>query len=122
MTLVPFELAFPLSAALAVFGLGLVVWLSNKWSSGNVLFAQVAFTLALWTSVDWFRALEPSALPVQVIVWRMLFYLSIALAPAMAIHLACAITRRPLTRAGSLAYGVAVLEFVLLDTAFLMRN
>lgn len=122
MTLVPFELAFPLSAALAVFGLGLVVWLSNKWSRSNVLFALVAFTLALWTSVDWFRTLEPSALPIQVIVWRMLFYLSIALAPAIAIHLSCAVARRPLSRAGSLAYGVAVLEFALLDTAFLMRN
>lgn len=122
MTLVPFELAFPLSAALAVFGLGIVVWLSNKWSRGNVLFAHIAFTLALWTSVDWFRTLEPTALPIQVIVWRMLFYLSIALAPAIAVHLACAIARRPLGRAGGLAYGVAMLEFVLLDTAFLMRN
>jgi signal transduction histidine kinase len=122
MTLVPFELAFPLSAALAVFGLGLVVWLSGKWSRGNVLFANVAFTLALWTSVDWFRTLEPTALPLQVIIWRMLFYLSIALAPAIAIHLACAIASRPLTRVGALAYFVAVLQFVLLDTAFLTRS
>ncbi|MEO5927838.1 MAG: HAMP domain-containing sensor histidine kinase [Patescibacteria group bacterium] len=122
MTLVPFELAFPLSAALAVFGIGLVVWLSGKWSRGNVLFAHIAFTLALWTSVDWFRTLEPTALPLQVIIWRMLFYLSIALAPAIAIHLSCVIARRPLSRAGMLAYAVAVLEFVLIDTAFLMRS
>jgi signal transduction histidine kinase len=121
MTLLPFELAFPISAALAVFGIGCVAWWSNKWSRGNVLFALMAFTLALWTSVDWFRDLEATALPVQVIVWRMLFYVSVALAPALALHLTTILARRPLGFWGGAAYVVAILQFILLDSAFLLR-
>ncbi|MFA5935937.1 MAG: HAMP domain-containing sensor histidine kinase [Patescibacteria group bacterium] len=122
MTILPFELALTVSAAIAVFGLGFVAWWSNKWSRGNVLFALLSFTLALWTSVDWFRDLETTALPLQVIIWRMLFYLSVALAPAIAIHLTTTLTRRPLGAAGWSMYGLGFLHFALLDTAFLLRS
>lgn len=122
MTILPFELAFPISAAVAVFGMGLVVWWSNKWARGNILFSLCAFTLALWTSVDWFRALESTALPIQVIIWRILFYFSIALAPAIALHLGTALARRALGTTGILAYTVSVLHFLLLDTGFLLKT
>jgi len=122
MAILPIEFVLLVGTAFAVFGLGFLAWLRHKWSRGTVLFALLCFTFSLWLSADWFRALEPTALSLHIVLWRVLFYLSISLAPAMALHLAKALGRHPLRRTGWLAYGVGALIFVLLDTAFLMQT
>jgi signal transduction histidine kinase len=122
MTILPFELAFPISAAIAVFGLGIIVWWSGKWSPGNLLFALLAFSLAFWTSVGWFRSLEAAALPTQILVWRLLFYVSIAFAPALALHLGFILARRAVGWMGGAAYFVSAILFLFLDTGFVVQD
>jgi signal transduction histidine kinase len=122
MAILPIEFVLLVGTAFAVFGLGFLAWLRHKWSRGTALFALLCFSFSLWLSAGWFRILEPSALPLQVIMWRLLFYLSLSLAPAMALHIATALGRRPLRRTGWLAYGLGVLLFVLLDTGFLLQS
>lgn len=121
MPLLPFDLSLTFGVSVAVFILGLTAWLHNKWSRGNVLFALISFSFALWIAVDWFQALQGSALPAQVAVWRVLFYLTVSFGPALAMHAGTVISRKAYPIRGWIAYAISLFLFGIIDTAFLLR-
>ncbi len=121
MPLLSFDLSLTVGIAAAIFALGLTAWLHNKWSRGNVLFALISFCFAFWLTVDWFAILERDALTDQLALWRILFYLTIAFSPALALHAAIVTSRRHLPVRSWLCYPVSLFLFGVIDTAFLLR-
>lgn len=120
MYLLPLDLSLTVVAALSVFVLGILVWLRNKWSRPNVIFALMAFILSLWTAAAWFRSLEDTALNQQMIVWRFLFFLGVAFGPALALHLVEIIGRHPFRARGWFSYIFSLLLFFVLDSSFIL--
>lgn len=121
MNLLSLDLSLSVGAAFAIFALGLMAWWRNRWSRVSLLFALMAFTLSFWTATRWFVDLQVSALPDQLIGWRMLFYFSVALAPALALHASSILAHRPFRIKGALSYVISISLFALLDSAFLLR-
>jgi signal transduction histidine kinase len=121
MPILPFELSLTVGVATAVFALGVIAWWHNKWTRGNAVFAFLCFTLALWTSVGWFQSLQSTALPLQVELWRSLFYLSIFLGPVFALHAAAILGNHHFRVKGWIMYCGALLLFVVIDSAILLQ-
>ncbi|MFZ2803873.1 MAG: HAMP domain-containing sensor histidine kinase [Patescibacteria group bacterium] len=114
MPLLPFDLVLTVGASAAVFVLGLMVWARNKWAMGNLLYGLMAISLALWTSAGWFLHLEMTALPFQVFLWNLVFYLCVACAPAFAAHAGSVIARRPRLSQVTALYVFGFLVFILI--------
>lgn len=108
--------------ASSVFGLGVLAWWRNRWARGSAVFALIAMILALWTSVDWFQEMQASALPQQITVWRVMFYLSACLAPSLALHASAIQGARPFRLKTFLTYAVSLALFFVIDSAFLLRG
>lgn len=102
--LLPFELILTVGAAAAVFVLGIMVWKRNTSATGNLLYSLIAFSLATWTSADWMLNLQSTALPEQVFIWKLLFYLSVCMGPALTISASAYLTHRTFHRAGIFLY------------------
>jgi len=122
MSLLPFEFSLTVGAAFAVFVLGLLAWWHNKWARGNLLFALMAFSLSLWTTVDWVRSLQDTALNVQITFWRLVFYLSVAFGPALAIHASTVFSQQVFRIKSWIIYAVSLGFFGIIDTAFILRS
>ena len=122
MTLLPLDLSPSVGIAAAVFGLGVLVWWRNKWARGNVVFAILAMVFALWSSVDWFKALQATALPDQATAWRLLFYFSATVGPALVLHATSIIGVRPFRLKGWLAYAASLILFGLIVSSTLIRQ
>lgn len=112
MPLLPLELILTVAVSAAVFVLGLMVWARNKWAIGNLLYGLMAISLSLWTSADWFVHLQSTALPLQVFIWKLLFYLCVALGPALACHAAATVARRPRLRQVTALYAFGFVIFI----------
>lgn len=121
MSLLPLDLSPSIGVAAAVFGLGVLVWWRSRWGRGAVLFALLAMIFALWTSADWFKTLQPSVLPLQITIWRLIFYASASFGPALAYHAAAVAGSRPFRLKGWSAYALSFALFVLIDSSFLVR-
>ncbi|MBP9869062.1 HAMP domain-containing histidine kinase [Patescibacteria group bacterium] len=113
MGLLPLELVLTIGASSAVFMLGVIVWLRNRWATGTLLYALMAVALSIWTSADWFLLLQSGVPTVSVIGWKLFFYLLSCAAPAVAIHAAGAVGRRPLQRGTIAVYVMSLIVFVL---------
>ncbi|MBU1033241.1 MAG: ATP-binding protein [Patescibacteria group bacterium] len=122
MPLLPFELSITVGIAFVVFMLGLVTWLHNRGEKANVVFALSAFILSFWTLTSWLQSLEATAQPIQITTWRLIFYSSIALAPALAIHAASILEHRVFRLKGSLTYVFGFFLFILFDSAFVLKT
>ncbi|MBU1629739.1 HAMP domain-containing histidine kinase [Patescibacteria group bacterium] len=122
MSLLPFEFSLTVGAAFAVFVLGFLAWWHNKWARGNLLFALMAFSLSLWTTVDWVRSLQGTALSVQISFWRLVFYLTVAFGPALAIHASTVFSRQVFRIKSWIVYAISLGFFGVIDTAFLLRS
>jgi len=114
MPLLPLDLILTVGSATAAFVLGIVVWSRNRWAAGSILFVFIAFSLSLWTSSDWFVILESTALPFQVLLWKLLFNASVCFGPALAVHLASIIARRRVWRDIRLVYLLSIISFSIL--------
>jgi len=121
MTLLPLDLILTVGSAAVIFLLGLTVWSRNKWSTGSVLYGLAALSLALWTSSDWFLRLEGTALPFQVLYWKLLFNVSVCFGPALAMHIAAHVSRRTFHRNVPLVYGVCFIACLLLISGLLAK-
>ena len=122
MPLLSFELSLTIGIAAAIFALGLTAWLHNKWSRGNVLFALLSFCFAFWLTIDWFAVMQNGALPEQLTVWRIIFYLTVSFSPALALHAAIVASRRHLPIRSWICYPVSLFLFGVIDTAFLLSS
>jgi signal transduction histidine kinase len=112
--LLPLDLLLTVAASAAVFVLGLMVWARNKWSPSNILYGLIAISLSFWTSADWFIHLQSTALPLQVFIWKLLFYVCVAFGPALAAHAATCLARRSTTRQLTALYVFGGVLFVLI--------
>ncbi|MFH1078355.1 MAG: HAMP domain-containing sensor histidine kinase [Patescibacteria group bacterium] len=121
MHLLTSSLTPSIGIAASVFGLGVLAWWRNRWARGSFLFALIAMVLALWTSVDWFQGMRTSALPSQITVWRVMFYLSACFAPSLALHASAILGARPFRLKTFVTYAVSLALFFLIDSAFLLR-
>jgi signal transduction histidine kinase len=110
MHLLPLDLTLTVGAGSAVLFMGLMAWWRNKWATGNVLFVLMALSLALWTMTDWFVQMQTTALPLQVFVWKTIFYTAVCFGPALAIHTAAFLARSSARTAGHLAYAAGFLS------------
>jgi len=122
MHILPIEDIVPLWLALAAFGLGITVWVFGKRRAEHALFAIIAFSVALWATADWIRFLETTATPSQLVLWRVLFYVSISFAPAFAFHLASVSIRRSIHWTGGMVYAFGSACAAALNTAFITMN
>jgi len=114
MHLLPLELTLTVGAGYAVLFLGFLAWWRNKWATGNVLFVLMAFSLSFWTMADWFMQMRATALPLQVMVWKTIFYTTVCFGPALAIHAAAYLARSAARLAGYLAYLAGLLALACL--------
>jgi len=122
MHLLPFEMTLTVGAGCATLFLGFTAWWRNRWATGNVLYALIAFSLALWTMADWFFRLQSTALPFQIFFWRLTFYAAVSFGPALSIHAASHLARLPLKRENFLAYLAASLTFGLIALGLILRD
>lgn len=122
MPLLSFDLSLTIGIAAAIFALGLTAWLRNKRSRGGFLFALLSFCFAFWLAADWFAAMQRDALQSQLAMWRILFFLTVSFAPALALHAAIVASRLHLPIRSWLCYPVSLFLFGVMDTAFLLRS
>lgn len=115
--LLPLELTLTVGAGFAVLLLGFLVWWRNKWASGNVLFFLMCFSLSLWTLADWFLQLQSAATPFQVYFWKLVYYVTVCLGPAVAIRGGTYLARSAARRTGYIAYVGGVLAFACMALA-----
>jgi len=108
MPLLPLDLILTVGSAIGAFVLALVVLSRNKWATGGVLFGLCALSLALWTSADWFLRMQGTALPFQILFWKLLFNVSVCFGPGLAIHLATHISHRGFRYSVPLVYLVGL--------------
>ncbi len=121
MTLLPLDLVLVVGLSFAVFILGLKVWWRNKWATGNALYALLAMTLAFWSTTDWFTRLEASALPVQIFVWKLVFYFSSCLGAGLVTHASAYLARQMQISHAIKIYLLGLTAFLLLFIGFGIR-
>lgn len=121
MPLLPFDLITTVGTSAAVFLLGLIVWWRNKWAAGTVLYTLMAMSLAMWTSADWFLNLQATALPLQILFWKLLFYLGACLGSAYVVHVAAHLAGRTRQEAIGTMYLLSALSFACIAIGFSLR-
>ncbi len=96
-----------IGASIALFLLGVFVWMRDPHKRGNVLFAFLSLSFACWSSV-----LVQHLFGAQSGLFaRILSTLALAFAPAIAAHASAVLARRRFVRAGIFFYGVSTLIF-----------
>lgn len=120
MSLLPFDLTLTVGVSAATFLLGVLVWWRKKGAMGNALYGLIAITLSFWTTADWILRLRSTALPLQVSVWKLLFYLGACFGPGLVIHASSYIARRT-TRRITIAYALGTISFLLIAFGFEIR-
>lgn len=120
MPLLPLDLILTVGSAAAAFILGFVVWSRNKWATGGLLYGLMAMSLALWTSADWFVSLQSTALPLQIFLWKLLFYAGVCYGSAFAMHGATCVSRHRPSRECSLAYAACTVAYASLAFGFIL--
>lgn len=117
----PFELILTVGTSIAVFTLGCFIWTRARTATGSLTFGLLAMCLALWTSADWFLHLASTALPYQVLAWKMLFYVSVFFAPGLALRIAAHVAGHLRLQASISAYFFSLFGFGVLAIALVMR-
>ena len=96
------------------------MWSRYKGSTGGAIYGLCALSISLWTSSDWFLRLESTALPFQVLLWKILFNLSVCFGPALAAHTAAHISHRRFRRDVVLIYFVGVISGIALVSGLVL--
>ncbi len=73
----------------------------------------------MWTSADWIVHLFPSAGPLQVALWKILFYAYASFGSAIAIHAAATIGHRPFLRHIGYMYALSGLSFFVIASGLI---
>ncbi|MCC7357757.1 hypothetical protein IT408_04640 [Candidatus Uhrbacteria bacterium] len=118
----PIELVLTVGFSIAVFTLGCFIWGRARVSPGSLTFGLLAMCLALWTSADWFLHLQSTALPSQILIWKILFYLSVFFAPGFVLRIAAHVARHVKLQSSILAYFCSLFGFGVLAVAFVLRE
>ncbi|MDQ7815219.1 MAG: HAMP domain-containing sensor histidine kinase [Patescibacteria group bacterium] len=122
MHLVPLELSLTVGAGAAALIVGFIAWWKNKWGTGNVLYALMAFSLAMWTLADWFVSLEAPLDHWQVLGWKFYFYFSVCFGPAIVMHATSRLASRGGKYGAGLFYLSSSIATLLLYSAILARE
>ncbi len=122
MIILPFDFVLTVGTATAVFVLGCSVWARQRGAVGNLLFGLLALALTIWTSADWFLHLQGTALPQQVLVWKLLFYVSVCFSPNIALHIAAFVANRSFRNLAVTAYGVSIVSYVLIAWSIILAS
>ncbi len=122
MDLLPLELTVTVGVGSATLFLGFMAWWRNKWVTGNVLYALIAFCLSIWTLADWLLSLQSTALPFQMFFWRLTFYATVCFGPALIIHATTHLANLPFKRENALAYMAGVLAFSSMVMGTVLRD
>ncbi len=122
MQLVPLELSLTVGAGVAALILGFIAWWRNKWGTGNVLYALMTFSLAMWTLADWFVSLNAPLPHWQILGWKFYFYFSVCFGPAIVMHASSYLSSRSVRRNVGLFYFSSFLATILLFSAILARE
>jgi signal transduction histidine kinase len=118
----PFELILTVGTSIAVFTLGCFIWARARTAVGSLTFGLIAMCLAVWTSADWFLHLESTALSYQVLVWKVIFYLSVFFAPGLALRTAAHVGGHVRLQSSIFAYFFSLFGFGALTAAILFKT
>ncbi len=107
----PLEMTLTVGTGCATLFLGFTAWWRNRWATGNLLFALMVFSLSIWTTADWFIVSIPSTQPVEILLWKMMFYATVFFGPALIFHSVSYLAHLPLRRLNLLVYLLSLLSF-----------